>query len=282
MGLSTKQDQGPDWSHASTGQSKPPSIRRQQQPETTLLKCPRCGSNNTKFCYYNNYNKTQPRHFCKSCKRHWTKGGTLRNVPVGGGRKNKRTKQVSKTTSSATTAAVCQQDDQKSMSKAIYETLIRSSSPILLHDQTTTTIGTASTVTSIPLMGSNNIINGENNAVMNSTVGHQNSPNTEFQFTSLSSSLDIDHMMNASCLLGTTNWYHHHLHSNFINVLDRESSVNINNIPSGAWDNLDHHHQQQQLPSSYWNWNETDVLASADHLNISWGDDHDDDAEIKP
>ncbi|KAK8617128.1 hypothetical protein V6N13_117095 [Hibiscus sabdariffa] len=57
------------------------------------LKCPRCDSLNTKFCYYNNYNLSQPRHFCKSCRRYWTKGGILRNVPVGGGcRKAKRTK----------------------------------------------------------------------------------------------------------------------------------------------------------------------------------------------
>lgn len=55
------------------------------------LKCPRCDSLNTKFCYYNNYNLSQPRHFCKSCRRYWTKGGVLRNVPVGGGcRKTKR------------------------------------------------------------------------------------------------------------------------------------------------------------------------------------------------
>lgn len=60
------------------------------QPEQAL-KCPRCDSNNTKFCYYNNYSLSQPRYFCKSCRRYWTKGGTLRNVPVGGGcRKNKR------------------------------------------------------------------------------------------------------------------------------------------------------------------------------------------------
>lgn len=53
------------------------------------LKCPRCDSPNTKFCYYNNYNLTQPRHFCKTCRRYWTKGGALRNVPIGGGcRKN--------------------------------------------------------------------------------------------------------------------------------------------------------------------------------------------------
>ncbi|CAL4908429.1 unnamed protein product [Urochloa decumbens] len=55
--------------------------------------CPRCDSPNTKFCYYNNYSLSQPRYFCKGCRRYWTKGGSLRNVPVGGGcRKNRRGK----------------------------------------------------------------------------------------------------------------------------------------------------------------------------------------------
>ncbi|CAJ1975486.1 unnamed protein product [Sphenostylis stenocarpa] len=64
-----------------------PHHHNQPQP----LKCPRCDSLNTKFCYYNNYNLSQPRHFCKNCRRYWTKGGVLRNVPVGGGcRKSKR------------------------------------------------------------------------------------------------------------------------------------------------------------------------------------------------
>lgn len=59
------------------------------------LRCPRCDSSNTKFCYYNNYNLTQPRHFCKTCRRYWTKGGALRNVPIGGGcRKNNKTSSV--------------------------------------------------------------------------------------------------------------------------------------------------------------------------------------------
>ncbi|XP_058199696.1 dof zinc finger protein DOF2.1-like [Rhododendron vialii] len=70
------------------------------QPEQAL-KCPRCDSTNTKFCYYNNYSLTQPRYFCKSCRRYWTKGGTLRNVPVGGGcRKNKRSSSSSSKRSS--------------------------------------------------------------------------------------------------------------------------------------------------------------------------------------
>ncbi|XP_039004604.1 dof zinc finger protein DOF3.1-like [Hibiscus syriacus] len=68
-----------------------PSQEQQQQQQA--LKCPRCDSSNTKFCYYNNYSLSQPRHFCKACKSYWTRGGTLRNVPVGGGyRKNKRVK----------------------------------------------------------------------------------------------------------------------------------------------------------------------------------------------
>ncbi|KAL3577014.1 hypothetical protein D5086_022297 [Populus alba] len=67
--------------------------QQQQQQLQQALKCPRCDSSNTKFCYYNNYSLSQPRHFCKACKRYWTRGGTLRNVPVGGGcRKNKRVK----------------------------------------------------------------------------------------------------------------------------------------------------------------------------------------------
>ncbi|KAA8547980.1 hypothetical protein F0562_004409 [Nyssa sinensis] len=57
-----------------------------------ILPCPRCNSLDTKFCYYNNYNVNQPRHFCKKCQRYWTAGGTMRNVPVGAGRrKNKNT-----------------------------------------------------------------------------------------------------------------------------------------------------------------------------------------------
>lgn len=34
------------------------------RPEGTAC-CPRCASEDTKFCYYNNYNVKQPRYFCK-------------------------------------------------------------------------------------------------------------------------------------------------------------------------------------------------------------------------
>ncbi|KAD4982454.1 hypothetical protein R6Q59_002064 [Mikania micrantha] len=52
-----------------------------------IIPCPRCKSMDTKFCYFNNYNVNQPRHFCKGCQRYWTAGGALRNVPVGAGRR---------------------------------------------------------------------------------------------------------------------------------------------------------------------------------------------------
>ncbi|KAF8114411.1 hypothetical protein N665_0038s0035 [Sinapis alba] len=55
-----------------------------------ILPCPRCNSMETKFCYYNNYNVNQPRHFCKKCQRYWTAGGTMRNVPVGAGRRKNK------------------------------------------------------------------------------------------------------------------------------------------------------------------------------------------------
>ncbi|KAF8408115.1 hypothetical protein HHK36_007257 [Tetracentron sinense] len=55
-----------------------------------ILPCPRCNSMDTKFCYYNNYNVHQPRHFCKNCQRYWTAGGTMRNVPVGAGRRKSK------------------------------------------------------------------------------------------------------------------------------------------------------------------------------------------------
>ena len=83
---------------------KPSQDLLQQQQQA--LKCPRCESSNTKFCYYNNYSLSQPRHFCKACKRYWTRGGTLRNVPVGGGcRKNKRVKRPTNHGDSSSSAA---------------------------------------------------------------------------------------------------------------------------------------------------------------------------------
>ncbi|GMI69563.1 dof affecting germination 1 [Hibiscus trionum] len=82
-----------------------PVLERKARPPEQL-NCPRCNSTNTKFCYYNNYSLTQPRYFCKTCRRYWTEGGSLRNVPVGGGsRKNKRSMTMSMMTTSSSTSS---------------------------------------------------------------------------------------------------------------------------------------------------------------------------------
>ncbi|KAK1363097.1 Dof-type domain-containing protein [Heracleum sosnowskyi] len=93
---SMNEENGMDSSSPSSGDiltcSRPLMERRlMRPPHDQALKCPRCDSTHTKFCYYNNYSLSQPRYFCKTCRRYWTKGGTLRNIPVGGGcRKNKK------------------------------------------------------------------------------------------------------------------------------------------------------------------------------------------------
>ncbi|KAG5019231.1 dof zinc finger protein DOF2.5-like isoform X1 [Glycine soja] len=85
----------------------PPMLERRARPQKDqALNCPRCNSTNTKFCYYNNYSLSQPRYFCKTCRRYWTEGGSLRNVPVGGGsRKNKRSTPSAPPPSSASAQA---------------------------------------------------------------------------------------------------------------------------------------------------------------------------------
>ncbi|CAK9150361.1 unnamed protein product [Ilex paraguariensis] len=87
---------------------RPPARPQQMNScpmEPQKLPCPRCESTNTKFCYYNNYNLSQPRHFCKACRRYWTRGGTLRKVPVGGGTRksssNKRSRTITAESSSS-------------------------------------------------------------------------------------------------------------------------------------------------------------------------------------
>ncbi|KAJ8453175.1 hypothetical protein Cgig2_008059 [Carnegiea gigantea] len=83
------------------GALPPPPTAEQQEP----LPCPRCDSTNTKFCYYNNYNFSQPRHFCKSCRRYWTHGGTLRDIPIGGGSRKAAKRSRTTAATSATTSS---------------------------------------------------------------------------------------------------------------------------------------------------------------------------------
>ncbi|CAA7398172.1 unnamed protein product [Spirodela intermedia] len=71
----------------------PPPLQQERgarAPAEQAARCPRCESTDTKFCYYNNYSLSQPRYFCKACRRFWTRGGSLRNIPMGGGSRKTR------------------------------------------------------------------------------------------------------------------------------------------------------------------------------------------------
>ncbi|KAG8088274.1 hypothetical protein GUJ93_ZPchr0010g7673 [Zizania palustris] len=79
---------GDDGDGTQTGDAA--SQREKLKKPDKILPCPRCSSMDTKFCYFNNYNVNQPRHFCKNCQRYWTAGGAMRNVPVGAGRRKNK------------------------------------------------------------------------------------------------------------------------------------------------------------------------------------------------
>ncbi|KVH98493.1 dof zinc finger protein DOF5.4-like [Cynara cardunculus var. scolymus] len=114
------------------------------------LKCPRCDSSNTKFCYYNNYNLSQPRHFCKSCRRYWTNGGVLRNVPVGGGiRKAKRSGKPKSKTSVPSSAVAADPSDLEHKSSNSENSSSGSCS------RTANTTATATPMTTAEVSGSN-------------------------------------------------------------------------------------------------------------------------------
>ena len=103
--------------------------------------CPRCGSSNTKFCYYNNYSLTQPRYFCKGCRRYWTKGGSLRNVPVGGGcRKNRRGKSFRILTDRLASKGLASDPDPDPSGSALADSATTSSG---LHDASASNIDLA-------------------------------------------------------------------------------------------------------------------------------------------
>ncbi|PKA47097.1 Cyclic dof factor 2 [Apostasia shenzhenica] len=82
-----KISKGDDRKNEAAGNS--PQDKAHRKPDK-ILPCPRCNSTDTKFCYFNNYNVNQPRHFCKNCQRYWTAGGSMRNVPVGAGRRKSK------------------------------------------------------------------------------------------------------------------------------------------------------------------------------------------------
>ncbi|XP_016562070.2 dof zinc finger protein DOF1.4 [Capsicum annuum] len=277
MGLSTKlvsiDDDGlDDWTCSSQNSlPEPPLIRRQPPSKPEPLKCPRCDSINTKFCYYNNYNKSQPRHYCKGCKRHWTEGGTLRNVPVGGGRKNKRMRM--------TTGLV---DHITGRKRVTLEEM---------NDQRCPLISTTITNTTTSSMPSTIISNMDEDIKNIPSLASSSLPYDIFSSLKLSSipqdgNTHFSLIPNSSTTQLSSNVYcNYDYMGKFDSTMEESTITTVMPITSSS----DLFSQPWKVPetsndfiienmsSNYWNWNEFDTLSTAADLNIQW-----DDLEIKP
>lgn len=272
MGLSSKQvsSRGVDWNQTLLQDQnlelpKTLPMRKQQQQNQQLeaVNCPRCDSTNTKFCYYNNYNKSQPRHFCRACKRHWTKGGTLRNVPVGGVRKNKRVKistsisTTSKTTiSTSTTTSNANRQNKKTTPSSMHESLIHP--PSFLPPQNLMSTKDQSE--------SNNEDFGIGNGMfLSSSMPFPQNQSFLFPFSNSSS-------------LRSSNGYNY---GEEFKIME-ESTINNGAMPSTSGSGTIAHPWEIPATSSgmdmsnYWSWEDIDSLVSTD-LNVPW-----DDSDIKP
>ncbi|XP_050224983.1 dof zinc finger protein DOF5.4 [Mercurialis annua] len=200
------------------------------------MKCPRCDSLNTKFCYYNNYNLSQPRHFCKSCRRYWTKGGVLRNVPVGGGcRKTKRSKpkQQNATATDTTSAAVttsnttpseAQQQENERKSSNSHSSSESSS-------LTATNITTAANLEAVSAHSSSSASNTVMNGLDESKLFVHPNMNTSFSSGLLEQASDcgiFSEIGNFTNLITSTSDHHHdQLQFGFNNMMSHHQSQNL-------------------------------------------------------
>ncbi|MCD7457742.1 hypothetical protein HAX54_036044 [Datura stramonium] len=267
---------------------EPPSLRRQPPPKPEPLKCPRCDSINTKFCYYNNYNKSQPRHYCKGCKRHWTEGGTLRNVPVGGGRKNKRMRPTDPVDHITGRKHVRLEMNHRRY--PLISTAVTSSMPSV------TTRGNGTIIST----NMDEEINKGHDGIFCETINLPSSssslPYDIFSSLKLSSipqdgNTHFSQIPNSTTTTTTqlcSNVYYNEHMGKFDSTMEESTITTVMPITSNNMsDYLLSHDQPWKVPetnhefineNNYWNWNhEFDTLSTAADLNIPW-----DDLEIKP
>ncbi|CAN4078984.1 unnamed protein product [Withania somnifera] len=272
MGLSTKlvsiDDDGLDnWTCSSQNSlPEPPLIKRQPPPKPEPLKCPRCDSINTKFCYYNNYNKSQPRHYCKGCKRHWTEGGTLRN-------------------GLRPTDPVDHIIERKHFTLKMNDQMC----PLI---NTTVTSTTTSSMPSVTIRENSTIISSMDENIKNIPL----SSSLPYDiFSGLKSSLipqdgktHFSLVPNSSTTQLSSNAYYNYEYLGKSDSTMEESTIttvmpitrNSDLLLHQPWEVPETSNDlitKENMSSSYWNWNEFDTFSTAANLNISW-----DDLEIKP
>lgn len=309
MGLSSKQvtSSGIDWNQTLLQDQKlelpkPPLLMRkpqqnqQQQIHSSQqhqsspspspsepLKCPRCDSLNTKFCYYNNYNKSQPRHFCRTCKRHWTKGGTLRNVPVGGGRKNKRPKKSSATATSSTMTIQTSLQGQSSNLPSLPPLSSSPSSASLFQSLLHPTLPSQPS-SLIPSSSSHhhqhhqNLMNNCTSSFLTSTLPLISDQTQGFMFPPFSSS--SSNPCSGSTSLRSSSVVHNNNNSNNygqgLKTMEEPTPTVQTQTQTQPWEMASTSVVGNTEMLNYWTWEDLDSLVSTD-LNVPW-----DDSDLKP
>ncbi|GMI78176.1 OBF binding protein 4 [Hibiscus trionum] len=239
-------------------------LRSQHQQNNQTVKCPRCDSLNTKFCYYNNYNLSQPRHFCKSCRRYWTKGGVLRNVPVGGGcRKAKRSKTKPSSESPTVAAAASapsqqQHGDQReanSHSSSESSCLIAANSNVAVTNNNGSCTGGTAEAASVVTSNSNKInisksklYGNPNNSVYESVLLEQGSESGIFpEIGSFSSLVTLSNNETppfgfSTAFNGQGQWQQQKIEEITGGLLDQTVQVELSNLhggPESGFESLD-------------------------------------------
>ncbi|KAK4345068.1 hypothetical protein RND71_035244 [Anisodus tanguticus] len=228
------------------------------------LKCPRCESTNTKFCYYNNYNKSQPRHFCKGCKRHWTQGGLLRKVPVGGSRKNKRPLKITSTSRDGNGAG------QGRCGAGL--TFIRKISTPSRPASETSVTREKSNSQMVVVQSKENY--EQHFPLVSSNIDEEKNIFDNFPSSSLPYDI-IDTMVKGStdtipCSISTST-----TSSNIYNYMGNLDST-MEEYSTITWKGPSTSRVMDNL-SNYWNWDDIEALVSSDDSNVA-----SDDTEIKP
>ncbi|MED6182751.1 hypothetical protein PIB30_031629 [Stylosanthes scabra] len=193
----------------------------------------------------------------RACKRHWTKGGTLRNFPVGGGRKNKRPTKKSSTHSSNTTTTVTTSNggggkvEVQPPPPPLYQSMIRPS-PLLPE---------------VKDFGSSGMFLSSSSAV--------NLPQSQgliFPFsTPSSSSFDVNPFSVSAS----------NIHSYGGEEFKTMEKATINGTNTHLWEiplpaTTRSSAAMEMSSNNYWGWEDLDPLVSTD-LNVPW-----DDFDIKP
>lgn len=230
--------------NSKTSSSSQEQMRKPRPQAEQALKCPRCDSTNTKFCYYNNYSLSQPRYFCKSCRRYWTQGGTLRNVPVGGGcRKNKRSSSSSSSTTNSSSSSFKKPQDHPFASAGLPH-FSYDHQPNDLFARLHKNSGGPPTFNDFDL----SVLGMSNGDVLNGNFGYNNSQGMYY------GSHHSNNMGGGVEMGGGYDQDHHHDHNHYSNATTTTAATTVTTMKQELFGGREMSNEQSKMVWGYQNW----------------------------